>query len=455
MPTENTQATPRYHVAVIGAGPAGLFASRELAQSGVSVTLFNRDIKPGGLAEYGIYPDKLKMKDGLRGQFRQILAVDGLCYQGNVTIGSPQNGGLLSLDDLRTMGFDAILVTVGAQGTKWLGLPGENLTGVFHAKDLVYHYNKLPPFSKMTPAIGKHAAVIGVGNVMLDIVHWLLDVRMVDEVIAIARRGPAEVKFDKKELEYVVRYMDLEALEAELARVRPEMDRLAQDPAAMRVMIQSVLERSPAPRSERHFRLEFLASPSRILGDENGRVCGLEVEETTLTLNDRGETSARGTGRFHILAVDTVIFAIGDKVDASLGLPVKGIEFVKNPAPRFPQEGIGFETYDPERGAPIEDVFVAGWARQASYGLVGVARRDGTLGARALLAYLRTLESPKDPFGERVASGLSALAAAHPVITRAGLERLETIEKKRAQALGIPNFKFDSNDKMLLALGLL
>jgi ferredoxin--NADP+ reductase len=134
----------QYYVAVVGAGPAGLFAARELTQQGVGVVLFNRDLKPGGLAEYGIYPDKHKMKEGLRNQFRQILALENLHYFGNVLIA--ENGDL-SRTDLRQLGFQATLVTTGAQGTKWLGLPGEHLRGVFHAKDIVYHYNLLPPYS--------------------------------------------------------------------------------------------------------------------------------------------------------------------------------------------------------------------------------------------------------------------------------------------------------------------
>jgi ferredoxin--NADP+ reductase len=450
VPTDNAQS----NVAVIGAGPAGLFAARELALNGVSVTLFNRDIKPGGLAEYGIYPNKYKMKDGLRAQFRQILAQDRLRYLGNVTVGLPESGGVLSLDDLRQMGFDAILVTVGAQGTKWLGLPGENLQGVYHAKDLVYHYNKLPPFSAQEFAIGRRVAVIGVGNVMLDITHWLLEERDVDEVVAVARRGPAEVKFDKKELEYVVRYLDVPALEHELERVAPEMAKLHQDPEAMRAMIRLVLDRAPEARNSHHFRLEFLASPVRILGNTAGRVRALEVEETTLVRKEDGDTTAWGTGVHHAIEVDTVIFAIGDKVDAGLGLPVGGIEFVKNLAPRFPQDGLSFESFDPQKNAPVADVFVAGWARQASYGLVGVARRDGTQGAKALLAYLQTLPGPKDPTGESVRRGLEDLSARHTLVTRAELDRLDVIERKRAQALGKPEFKFDTNEKMLRILGL-
>ena len=112
----------QHQVAIIGAGPAGLYAARELAVNGAGVAVINRDIKPGGLAEYGIYPDKLKMKDGLRAQFRQILTQEAIKYFGNVSVGVH---GDLRLYEFREMGFQAILVTVGAQGTKWLGLPGE------------------------------------------------------------------------------------------------------------------------------------------------------------------------------------------------------------------------------------------------------------------------------------------------------------------------------------------
>ncbi len=161
----------RYLVAVIGAGPAGLFASRLLALNDVHVVLLNRDIIPGGLAEYGIYFDKYKMKEGLRKQFQQILDLPAIDYFGNVIVG--ENGDF-RLSDLRAMGFQALLVTVGAQGTKWLGLPGENLVGVYHAKDLVFHYNLLPPFSTKDFRIGKRVALIGAGNVMLDIAHWLI-----------------------------------------------------------------------------------------------------------------------------------------------------------------------------------------------------------------------------------------------------------------------------------------
>ncbi|MBI3162325.1 MAG: FAD-dependent oxidoreductase, partial [Chloroflexi bacterium] len=164
----------KYFVAVIGAGPAGLFGARELAAQGAHVVVFNRDVKPGGLAEYGIYPEKHTMKDGLRKQFRQIMELPNLDYYGNVTVG---NNGDLTLDELRALGFDAVLVTAGAQGTKSLGLPGEELEGVYHAKDVVFFYNKLPPFSQRKFRFGKRCAIIGAGNVMVDIARHLISVQ--------------------------------------------------------------------------------------------------------------------------------------------------------------------------------------------------------------------------------------------------------------------------------------
>src|SRR5690606_24688248 len=118
--------------------------------------------------------------------------------------------------------------------------------------------------------------------------------------------------------------------------------------------------------------------------DGTGRAAGLEVEDTTLVLSG-DDTKARGMGTYRVIPGDTVVFAIGDKVDETFGLPVKWNSFVKCPEPRYPMAGNSYEAFDPERECVIEDVFMAGWAREASTGLVGAARKDGTNGAQAVL----------------------------------------------------------------------
>ncbi len=436
MSTQN-----QYFVAVVGAGPAGLFGARELANAGARVVIFNRDVKPGGLAEYGIYPAKHIMKEGLRKQFRGVLDHPNIDYYGNLTVGAQ---GDLSLDDLRQLGFQAILVTAGAQGTKWLGLPGENLTGVYHAKDVVYFYNKLPPFASKSYRFGKRCAIVGAGNVMMDIARYLIREVKVDEVIAVVRRGPAEVKFDKKEMEHVIANLDLATLDQEIGRVTPIMQSVGQDPAAARALILEAQPRAEEKSSDAIFRFEFLASPTQMLGDANGYLTQLEVEDNNLVLKD-GDTKARGTGNKRMLNVETVIFAIGDKVDETFGLPVEWNEFVKSSTPRFPIDGLSFESTFP-------DVFVGGWSRKASDGLVGYARKDGTNASKAVWQYLQTL-SPRSVNPDTVAERVLNLGK--PIVTRTDIKKLEAIEIEEASKRGLEEFKYDTNEEMLNAMGLM
>ena len=438
----------QHQILVIGAGPAGLYAARELAVNGVGVAIINRDIKPGGLAEYGIYPDKLKMKDGLRAQFRQILTQEAIKYYGNVSVGLHSD---LRLNEFREMGFQAILVTVGAQGTKWLGLPGEQLTGVYHAKNLVYHYNRLPPFSEQDFAIGCKAAVVGAGNVMGDVVHYLTCEAKVSKVYTVVRRGPAEVKFDKKEMEIIVAHLDIVGLEREINRVAPVMQGLGQDPEASKELFRSIFAKGSPACADTHFMMDFLASPTRILGDENGKVIGLEVENNTLVLED-GLVKARGLGTYRVLDVDTVIFAIGDAVDNSLGLPLSGSEFAKNPSPRFPIDGNSYEAYDPNGEQDLLDIFVAGWARKASTGLVGIARRDGTNGAKAVLEYLANKPAIDDTPIQNLEKRLNSLGK--PAVNKECLGTLLEAERQQALHLGLKDFRFNHNQEMLTVMGL-
>ena len=180
-------------VFVVGAGPAGLFAAQKIGQAGHEVIVINRDIKPGGLAEYGIYPTKDKMKVGLRKQFAKVLSLPNVHYLGHVSVG---NGAALSIAELQQFSPAAMVFSVGAQGAKQLGLPGSDSRGVYSAKDFVYFYNSLPPFASQDFSVGKRVAIVGMGNVAVDIARWLLvddPLHTAEEVIIIARRGPFEI----------------------------------------------------------------------------------------------------------------------------------------------------------------------------------------------------------------------------------------------------------------------
>ena len=208
-----------------------MFAAQKLALSGHEVMIFNRDVKPGGLAEYGIYPVKDKMKVGLRKQFAKVLSLPNVHYFGHVPVGinSP-----ISIETLREFRPAAMVFAVGAQGTKKLGLPGEAALGVYSAKDFVYYYNQLPPFASQDFSTGRRIAIVGMGNVMVDIARWLLlddPARKAEEVIVIARRGPLEAKFDDKEFAHIHMYLDRQAFHQELLRVQDRMTAVGQDMA--------------------------------------------------------------------------------------------------------------------------------------------------------------------------------------------------------------------------------
>ena len=320
---------------------------------------------------------------------------------------------------------------------------------IYHSKDVVYFYNKLPPFSQKKFRFGKRCAVIGAGNVMVDISRFLIRDIKVDEVISVVRRGPGEVNFTKEEMKHIIANLDMQAFETELARVLPTLQAIDQDPEVGRNKVLDALPKADPKFAETRFRFEFLTSPVQMLG-ENGQLTQLEVEDNTLILKD-GTPRPRGTGHKRMLNVDTVIFAIGDKVDDTFGLPVASNEFVKNPAPRFPIENLSYEAFDPTTKAAIPGVFVGGWSRQASEGLVGLARKDGTNASKAVMQFLQTLQ-PTAPKLEAVAEKMKGLNK--PIITKDEVKKLEAVEAAEAQKRGLEEFKFASNEEMLQAIGL-
>ena len=440
--------TGKIPVAIIGAGPAGLFSAYKLTGEGIEVAIFNRDIKPGGMAEYGIYPTKRVLKDGLRKQFEQILACERLHYYGNLPVGKNR---CLSLSDIFSWGIPAILVASGAQGTKWLGIPGETLHGVYHAKDLVYHYNRLPPYSTMPIHIGRRVVIVGAGNVMADVTRYLITLPQVEEIHICVRRGPAEIKFTRKELETIIGAFDLDALAQEFERVVPVMRSLGQNPEEEFAFFRETEDKGDFSNGKAKVQMQCLVSPTEIRENEDQTVKSVVLQENTL-VREGDNILARGLGIFREFFVDTVIFAIGDRVESDLGLPLNGNEFLRAQHPAFPVDGQSYEVEDPQTGEPIKGIFLAGWARVPSSGLVGNARKDGVNAAEAVLKFLSQLE------GEPGISAMELedrLVKSHcPVVRKEDLKRLIEDERKRAIDGDLEKVKYLTNEEMLKIMGL-
>ncbi|MBM4138886.1 MAG: FAD-binding protein [Nitrospira sp.] len=380
-------ATNVHVIIVVGAGPAGMAVAGTLAKAGHEVIILNRDIKFGGLAEYGIFPSKLKLRGGLRKQYWDLLEQPNVHYLGNVTIGVGKD---LTVEDLQGLGASAVVFTIGAQGTKAIGVEGDSAKGVYHAKDVVYHFNRLPGFGDRPFDMGKHVAVIGAGDVMVDIAHWLIRYKKVERVSAIVRRGPVERKYNPKEIRAVCNNMDLEGIQKEFDRIKDRMAAVGQKADEVFKGLTGEFTKCEPKVSETKMSFQFLASPKRILVDSNNRVRGLEMEDNRLV--SKGEdTIAIGLKQYYEFPCDAVVFAVGDKVDESVGLPHKGGLFVTNPSKtgNDPDDAL-FQVYDEATGKVLEGVFLAGWARKASEGLVGVAKRDGDWCAEVVGRYLAT-----------------------------------------------------------------
>jgi ferredoxin--NADP+ reductase len=383
------------HVIIVaGAGPAGLAVAGTLADAGHEIIILNRDIKFGGLAEYGIFPSKLKLRGGLKKQYWELLERPNVHYYGNVSIGKGKD---LTVEEVRGLGASAVVFAIGAQGTKAIGVEGDQAKGVYHAKDVVYHYCGLPGFGDRPFEMGKHVAVIGAGDVMVDIAHWLIRYKRVERVTAIVRRGPAERKYNPKEIRAVCSNMDLDGIKSEFARIKDRLLAVGQHPDDIHKGLVDEFTKCEPKISETKMGFRFLASPKRILVDANNRVRALEMEDNKL--EPKGEdTAAVGLKQYYEFPCDAVVFAVGDMVDETVGLPYKGGVFVTNPKKtgNDPDDAL-FQAYDETNGTVVEGVFLAGWARKASEGLVGVAKRDGDWCAEVVSRYLAGKQPGTEP----------------------------------------------------------
>jgi ferredoxin--NADP+ reductase len=156
-----------------------------------------------------------------------------------------------------------------------------------------------------------------------------------------------------------------------------------------------------------------------------------------------------------VVDCDTVVFCIGDRVDSSFGLSLdEWKDFAKHPKPHYPIDDISYEAYNPEKADSAEGIFLAGWAREASSGLVGAARKDGERGAKALLQHLENVSPEKSlkSILKDLEEKLNKLDK--PIVTKADWEKLTEVELKIAEEQGLESFKFSTNEEMLESMGL-
>jgi ferredoxin--NADP+ reductase len=446
-------------VAIVGAGPAGIYAADALMKSdvaadpGVSIDLFERMPAPFGLIRYGVAPDHPRIK-GIITALHQVLDKPQIRLFGNVDY-----PGDLNLDDLRQF-YDAVIFSTGADADRALNIPGIELEGSYGAADFVSWFDGHPDVPRTWPLDAEKVAVLGVGNVALDVARILaktgdellpteipanvyegLAANRALEVHVFGRRGPAQAKFSPMELreldhsptiEVIVNPEDIDYDEGSITtrRSNKQAD-----------MVASTLEnwaiRDVGDRPHKLF-LHFFESPTEVLG-EDGRVVGLRTERTELD----GTGNVKGTGRFTDWDIQSVYRAVG---------------YLSSELPKLPwDEETGTVPHEAgrvvENGEHLTSTYVTGWIKRGPVGLIGHTKGDANETVANLLADFQAgrLAVPAAPEEDAVTEFLAAAGVRYT--TWDGWYRLDAAERALGEAQGRERVKIVPRDGMLDASG--
>lgn len=406
----STSARRPARVAIIGAGPAGVYAADILTKSNevqggdfaVSIDLFDQYPAPYGLIRYGVAPDHPRIK-GIVNALHKVLDRGDIRFLGNINYGRD-----LTLSDFRRF-YDAVIFATGAIRDADLTIPGVDLDGSFGGADFVSWYDGHPDVSRDWPLEAKEIAVIGNGNVALDVARILskhaddllsteipenvyqgLKASPVTDVHVFGRRGPAQVKFTPLELRELSHSRDVDIVlypeDFDFdAGSEQEIATNNQTKTMVKTLTNWLVEDEPTGASRRP-HLHFLHSPVEIHDsvETPGKVAGMRFERTELT----GDGNVRGTGEIIDYPVQAVYRAIGYFGSES---PEVGFDDKRGVIPNE-----GGRVID-ESGAPVPGIYATGWIKRGPVGLIGHTKGDALETIGFLLEDRLNLPPAEDP----------------------------------------------------------
>ena len=436
-------------VAVVGAGPAGIYAADILTNQhpGASVDVIERLPAPYGLVRYGVAPDHPRIKEIIKA-LRRALGKPGVRLIGNVDYGHD-----LKLEELRQF-YDAVVFATGAIEDRDLDVPGIDLPGSHGAADFVSWYTGHPDSPRDWPLDARQVAVIGAGNVALDVARMLakpvaeqmtteipdnvergLAANQATDVHVFARRGPATIKFSPMELRELAHSPSVDVLVTEEGF---QIDDAGQAAIAAskgtRLVVDTLLKYLEAePTGAPHrIHIHMCEAPVSVLGRD--RVAGLRTERTEL----QGDGTVRRTGEYTDWPVQAVYRAVGYRSTHLVDLPFDHAAGV------VPNEAGRVLDLD---GVEVPGVYVTGWVKRGPVGLIGHTKSDATETVASLLADLDGLPGPARPDPSAILDHLVA-GGTQPTLWE-DWERLDAHELALGAAGGRERIKVVDRDTML------
>jgi ferredoxin--NADP+ reductase len=444
----------KLRLAIVGAGPAGIYAADILLKNErpfeVSIDLFDHLPAPYGLVRYGVAPDHPRIK-GIVTALREVLDRGDIRIFGNVRFGVD-----LSLDDLKKH-YNAVIFSTGAVRDADLDIPGIELPGSYGAAEFVSWYDGHPDYPREWPLEAESVAVLGNGNVALDVARMLakpaddllpteipanvyegLKASAVTDVHVFGRRGPMQVKFTPLELRELGELRDVDMIVHDEDFDYDPASKAAIESNKQVMVIDKVLtqwrERTVGTASRR-LHLHFYAKPLEVVAGPDGRVASFRYERT----EPDGAGGIRGTGEIRSVDVQAVYRAVG-----YFGSPLEGVPFDKKRGVIPNHEG---QVYARGGSEILPGVYATGWIKRGPVGLIGHTKSDAMETIEHLVKDQASWWSPAEPSEEAVTALLESRGVEYTTLD--GWHALDQHELSLGEPEGRTRIKVVPRDEMV------
>ena len=443
----------KLRLAVVGAGPAGIYASDIVLKSerdfDVSIDLFEHLPAPYGLVRYGVAPDHPRIK-GIITALREVLDRGDIRIFGNVRYGVD-----ITLDDLKRH-YNAVIFATGAIKDAPLNIPGIDAHGSYGAADFVSWFDGHPDVPRTWPLTATSTAVIGNGNVALDTARMLikhpedlltteipdnvyqgLKASPITDVHVFGRRGPAQAKFSPLELRELGELRDVDMILADEDFEIDEASQNAIDTNKQVFVLMKVMNEwrtRQTGKASRRLHMHFYAKPLEVVADSSGNVCAIRYERTA----PDGKGGIVDTGDIREIPIQSIYRAVG-----YFGSPLPEIPFDEKLGviPNHEGQVVGSD------GKQVPGLYATGWIKRGPVGLIGHTKSDAMETVRHIIQDRATWWQPTNPDEGEIVDLLAERGVEYTTVD--GWAALDEHEQALGQPLGRARIKVVDRDEMI------